>query len=137
MGTPRKSVSLQKKHLTKIERLNRELAEEQHKLGREQLEPPDWLDDEAQEEFCRIASETAQIDILDNGDKAVLALYADSYSRFAKAVRNNDDKAREAAAKLILQCSQRLGLTATDRLRLVVPKAEPERENKYLKFLIK
>lgn len=135
MGTPLKAVGLQKKHLTKTERLNRELAEEQHKMGREQLEPPDWLDDEAKAEFIRIANETAQIDILDNGDKAVLALYADSYSRFAKAVQGEDDKARDAAAKLILQCSQRLGLTATDRLRLVVPKVEEKKENKYLKYL--
>lgn len=137
MGTPRKTVRLQTKHLTKNERLQKELAEEQHKLGREQLSPPDWLDDEAKEEFCRVVSETASIDILDNGDKAVLAIYADNYSRYGKAVIDGDTKARESAAKLIIQCSARLGLTATDRLRLVVPKAEPERENKYLKYLKK
>ena len=135
MGTPRKTVRLQTKHLTKNERLQKELAEEQHKLGREQLSPPDWLDDEAKEEFCRAVSETASIDILDNGDKAGLAIYADNYSRYGKAVIDGDTKARESAAKLIIQCSARLGLTATDRLRLVVPKTEPERENKYLKYL--
>lgn len=136
MGTPRKSVNLQKKHLTKNERLKRELAEAQHKLGREQLSPPDWLDEEAKEEFRRVVSETASIDILDNGDKAVLAIYADNYSRYGKAAIEGDSKARESAAKLIIQCSARLGLTATDRLRLVVPKPEPDRhENKYLKFL--
>ncbi len=135
MGTPMKAVSMQKKHLTKNERLKRELAEAQHKLGREQLSPPDWLDDEAKEEFCRIVNETARIDILDNGDRAVLAIYADNYSKYKEAVIDGDTKARESAAKLILQCSARLGLTATDRLRLVAPKAEPERENKYLKYL--
>lgn len=135
MPTQRKSVRMQSKHMSKQEKLERELAEQQHKLGREQLTPPDWLDDVGAEEFCRIVEETRKAEMLDNGDMAVLAVYADSYSRYSRAALDGDDRGRDAAAKIILQCSSKLGLTATDRLRLTTPKAEKQPENKFLKYL--
>ena len=135
MPTQRKSVRMQSKHLSKKERIERELAEQKHTLGREQLNPPDWLDDVGAEEFCRIVDEAGKVDMLDNGDMAVLAVYADSYSRYSRAALDGDDRGRDAAAKIILQCSSKLGLTATDRLRLTTPKAEKQPENKFLKYL--
>ena len=135
MPSQRKSVRMQTKHMSKQEKLERELAEQQYRLGREQLAPPEWLDETGAEEFRRIVEETGKPEMLDNGDMAVLAVYADSYSRYSKASLDGDAKGRNEAAKIILQCSARLGLTATDRLRLTTPKKEKRPENKFLKFL--
>ena len=135
MPTRRKVVSMQTKHMAKSERMQREIAEEQYKMGRDYLKPPKWMDEEGKLEFNRIVEETGKIGMLDNGDFAVLTVYADNYARYCQAARTDDNKSRDAAAKLILQCSARLGLTVTDRLRLTVPKEKPRSENKYLKYL--
>lgn len=134
MPKQRKLVALQSKHLTKKERMERERAETYFKLSRNGLEPPAWLDDDARQEFLRIVHETEEIDLLDSGDLACLAVYADSYSRYGRAVLEGDAKQLPAIARTILQCSARLGLTATDRLRLIIPEKKAP-ENKYLKFL--
>ena len=135
MPTRRKVVSMQTKHMAKSERKQRELAEEQYKMGRDHLRPPEWMDDEGKAEFNRIVEETGKVGMLDNGDFAVLMIYADNYARYCRAARTDDNKLRDAAAKSILQCSARLGLTITDRLRLTVPKEKAQAENKYLKYL--
>lgn len=139
MPTRRKVVSMQTKHMAKSERMQRELAEEQYKMGRDHLRPPEWMDDEGKAEFNRIVEETGKVGMLDNGDFAVLMIYADNYARYCQAARGEFDKAndklRDMAAKSILQCSARLGLTITDRLRLTVPKEKAQAENKYLKYL--
>ena len=43
--------------------------------------------------------------------------------------------AQEKYVKQIMQCSSKLGLAVTDRLRLVVPKKEEKKENKFLQYL--
>ena len=43
--------------------------------------------------------------------------------------------AQEKYVKQIMQCSTKLGLATTDRLKLIVPKKEESSTNKYLKYL--
>ncbi len=157
MPAPRKVVKMSRKHYTKSERLDRELAERQHKLPRDGLAPPEWLGEEAKKEFIRVVNEAAQIDLLDNLDLSVLALYADAWANYIALheqlqkegnvidVRGSQGNhmpkvnpaltAQEVYVKRILSASAKLGLATTDRLKLIVPQQPEKKENKFLKLL--
>lgn len=154
-GRPRKSVTVHKGKRSKEERLNRKIQESKIKVDRLQLEEgaPEWLSSEAAEEYMRIVHEAGKIDLLDNIDRAFLAIYADNYDRYMKAsaalqkdgltvVTENGDfpspyiKIASDAATQIHRCSTKLGLAATDRLKLIVPTATDDKpKNKFLKYL--
>lgn len=157
MPAPRKVVKMSRKHYTKSERLDRELAERQHKLPRDGLAPPEWLCEAAREEFIRVVDEATRIDMLDNLDLSVLALYADAWANYIAlheqlqkegnvidvcgSQGNHVPKvnpaltAQEMYVKRILSASAKLGLATTDRLKLIVPQQPEKKENKYLKLL--
>ena len=157
MPTPRKSTKLTRKHMGKDERLDRELAENQHKLPRDGLGPPEWLDLEARKEFTRVVEEATQIDLLDNLDLSVLAVYADAWSNYIalhdliqkqgnviEVVGSQGNRApkvnpaltaQEMYVKRIMSASAKLGLATTDRLKLIVPQQPEKKENKFLKLL--
>ena len=152
MARPRKVVGISTGRISKQERMQREIAESKIKVDRSRLEAPDWLDDIAALEFDRVVYEAAAVDMLDNLDLAVLAIYADNYSRYREAsleMQNNgqvlpSDKgltlspyctAADKAATQILKCSTKLGLATTDRLKLIVPTKEEKSVNKYIKYL--
>lgn len=132
------------------------MQESKLKLERDELVPPDWLDDFAREEFSRVVLEAGMINILDNLDLAVLAIYANAYSHYvtltlkiaAEGYTHRRETttdtyevvspyvlAQEKYIKQIMTCSTRLGLATTDRLKLVVPMAEEEPENKFLRLI--
>lgn len=154
-GRPRKSVTVHKGNRSKEERLNRKIQESKIKVDRLQLEEgaPDWLSPDAAEEYMRIVHEAGKIDLLDNIDRAFLAIYADNYDRYTKAsaalqkeglvvVTENGEfpslyiKIASDAATQIHRCSTKLGLAATDRLKLIVPSATDDKpKNKFLKYL--
>ena len=133
----------------------REKAEDEYRLGREDLETnvPDWLSPEAKKEFCRVVREAAHVPFLDNLDLAILAIYADNYAKYTYAAERVAEEGymlenkmglnispwvnlQNKCADQIHKCSSRLGLATTDRLRIIVPKAKAEaQENKYLKYL--
>lgn len=157
MPTPRKTTKLTRKHMSKNERLERELAENQHKLPRDGLDPPEWLDLEARKEFTRVVAEAAKIDLLDNLDLSVLAVYADAWSNYIalhdliqkqgnviEVVGSQGNRtpkvnpaltAQEMYVKRIMSASAKLGLATTDRLKLIIPQKPEKKENKFLKLL--
>ena len=154
-GRPRKVVAISTGKIGKEKRLNREIQEKAIKLERDQLEisAPAWLSTEAADEYCRVVSEAGKINLLDNLDLGVLAIYADNYARYIEASDHlqNDGLTvmgannlipspyvaiADKCANTIFKCSAKLGLATTDRLRLIVPtRAEEREENKYLKYL--
>lgn len=156
-GRPRKIVDISTGKIGKEKRLNRKVQEEKLKLERDQLEAeaPAWLSADAQEEYMRVVQEAGKIRLLDNLDLAVLAIYADNYDRYMSAslalqrygltVMGKHErkpsphiKIANDAATQILRCSTKLGLAATDRLKLIVPTQPEERPvNKFLRFLDK
>ena len=108
----------------------------------------------AAEEFNRVVREAGKLPLFDNLDRSILAIYAQNYSTYIKAnqqlkkyglVIKGKDKmpipspyctVADKAANKVLQCSSKLGLAVTDRLRLIVPTRDEMPEvNKYLKFL--
>ena len=155
MAMPHKVVDLQTRKVSKAERLNRKRQEEELKLDRDALEEgaPEWLDEVAAAEYMRVVREAGKLPMFDNLDRSILADYASNYSKFVDAEKNLQKygavvkannipmpspyvNVSDKAAGKILQCSSKLGLAVTDRLKLIVPTKEAVPEvNKYLKFL--
>lgn len=158
MVKPMRPIAVNKSNLSKKQIADRIEQESRLKLSREALAmPPDWLDDNAKAEFSRVVYECGQIDLLDNLDLSVLAIYANAYSRYLQTVElikvhgftgkretkydtyevlNPYVVAQEKYVKQIMLCSTKLGLACTDRLKLIVPKAEEEpKENKFLRLI--
>lgn len=153
-GRPRKSVDASVAKRGKKEKINRKIQEEKLKIDRDQLIAPAFLDDVAKEEFYRVVDETAKIDVLDNLDLSILAMYCNAYSQYIEVneqIRNTmpalryNDKGRSSPlinvqdklAKQILSYSSKLGLATTDRLKLMVPNELAEnKENKFLKYVV-
>ena len=153
-GRTRKIMDISTGKIGKQERLNRKIQEEKLKLDRDALEEgaPEWLRPEAAAEYNRVVFEAKKINLYDNLDLPILAIYADCYARYVEAAQylqkhgsiiSVGDKDFVSpyvtiADKLqtqILKCSTKLGLAVTDRLKLVVPTKEEKSVNKFLEFL--
>lgn len=155
MAMPRKVISMQKGHINKADRIEREEGEKKIKAAADKMTAPDWLTPEGVEEFNRVVEEAHKINFLDNLDLSVLAVYADNYARYIKAAEhlnagglvNVTDSGYATpspymsvlnqCAKNIFTCSSKLGLAITDRLKLIVPQTKGKPKNKYEKFLDK
>lgn len=153
-GRPRKVVAISTGKIGKKARLQRQMQEEAVKIDRDELEVnvPDWLTDEAKEEYCRVVREAGKIPFLDNLDLSFVAMYADAYVMYTNAAKQLHKygsvvkgesgvtvspflSVMREAKDTIFKCSSRLGMATTDRLRLIVPKVEEKSENKFLKYL--
>lgn len=140
-------------NISKAEKAARAKGEKALKLSRDELKAPDWLPDKAALEFERVCKDAEKLDMLDNLDLAVLAVYADNYNRYVEASTQlslhghviTTDKGYampspwisilNQTAKNIFSCSAKLGLAVTDRLKLIVPVKEEKTVNKFTKFL--
>lgn len=151
-GRPRKTTAVSTGKIGKEAIMNRKAQEERLKLTRDNLKPPEWLDDAAAKEFQRVVDEAGQIDLLDNLDLGFLAIYANAYSQYVICSKSISEvglmtkvdeevnihpliSVQEKYVKQIMQCSTKLGLATTDRLKLIVPGKEETKENKFLRFV--
>ena len=147
-GRPPQRVATSKGKIGKDEILRRQIEEEKIKVKRDGLKAPEWLDDEARTEFVRVVEQADQIKLMDNLDLSVLAIYCNAFSSYVKITNliqqkgfgsrgatNSDISKQEKYVKQILQCSSKLGLATTDRLKLIVPVPEDNKKNKFLKYL--
>lgn len=155
MSKTPKVVGINKKRLTKKEKLYRQAAEARVKnVARNQIEDdtPQNLSEIAGEEYRRVVDEAKSAGLLDNLDLAFLAMYADNWARYTHASAQlnkygdviKTDKGiapspylsiMEKSANIVLKCSTKLGLATTDRLKLTIPHKEEKKQNKFLKFL--
>lgn len=155
-GRSKKVIELSKRNISNAEKKNRAEQEKKLKLGREQLNAPSWLPDLGKEEFERVVTEAAEINLLDNLDLGFLAIYCNAYSCYVNVTENikktgylgfrttaNDEYetvhplliVQEKYIKQIMQCSTKLGLATTDRLKLIVPTKEETKENKFIELM--
>lgn len=155
-GRTRKVVDISTGKIGKQAIKNRQEQEKKLKLGREQLNAPSWLSDLGKEEFERVVTEAAEINLLDNLDLGFLAIYCNAYSCYVDVTENikktgylgfrttaNDEYetvhplliVQEKYIKQIMQCSTKLGLATTDRLKLIVPTKEETKENKFIALM--
>lgn len=135
------------KHWTKQEVESRKAAAQ--KLQRKKkvnLKMPDYLDEEAQKVWKKTIKDMKGFDILDKVDEDVLATYCDAVARRKEAakdvrlygrteinVQGNRVvsayvKAEQAYARIILQYAEKLGLTASSRVRLAKKIADTEED---------
>lgn len=157
MGRLRKTADALEGHVSKKEKEKRRAAETRNKVGNDGLQlAPEFLSEEGKAEFLRVVDECNKAGILDNLDRTILAVYADAwsqYERLSKVIANtgaviikrrvtgkieihpNPAVAAQAEyANRIFKCSTKLGLSTSDRMRLVVPELE-EKTNKFLSFI--
>lgn len=156
MGRPRKIVDISTGKIGKDKIASRKQQEEKVKLERDQLVAPEWLSSTAKEEFERVVTEAGSINLLDNLDLGILAIYCNAYNCYVNLTNEIKQtgylgeresrygtyetvhpllSAQEKYVKQIMQCSTKLGLATTDRLKLIVPTKDESATNKYLKYL--
>jgi len=119
------------KHWTKAEVESRQVAAELVKRKeRVSLRVPAWLGPEARKVWHRIRRQTAGLDLLDNLDADMLAVYCDAVvkHRHASQALNHDStdddiKAVQAWGRLVAAYADKLGFTPAARARLVKRKA--------------
>ena len=148
MARPRKPIELMlaqgKKHLTKQEIEQRRTQEA--RVPFTDITPPDYLPEALKQEFEDIAGKLLQIGIMSELDEDCLARYLlskQSYLQYtsliSRAMKSGNmmeaerlSLLQDKAFKQTRSCATDLGLTISSRVRLVVPPAEPPKENKFL-----
>ena len=153
MARPRKTTATSTGKIGKEQIKERQEQEERIKIDRENLDAPNYLTEKAKAEFERVVREAKKIEILDNLDLSILAIYSSAYAQYLEITEEiqkmdqayryitEDNKisplinAQDKIIKQIMTCSSKLGLATTDRLKLIVPKKEEGTTNKYLKYL--
>lgn len=152
MGRRKKVTAATKKHLSKKEKEAREKQEKAIKVDRN-LDVPSELQDDpvALKEFERVRDAAGKIDLWDDLDLSVLTIYCKAYSSYLEVSEKVKENGYVVSGKhgerispyvtaqaryvdTIFRCSAKLGLSTTDRLKIVVPEAEPE-ENKFTKYI--
>ncbi len=121
------------KHWTAAEIAARQSAEDGVRRGtRVVLRAPDWLSEEALKVWRKVRRQAAGLDLLDNLDGEMLAIYCDAVVKYREAsakmskgdVTDDDIKALQAWARLVSTYADKLGFTPAARARLVKKKAD-------------
>ena len=162
MGRNPKLTLVNKKHLTKDEKLLRE--EKENKLFKDnrvdKIVPPSWLCKKSKDLFKEISDELIKRDMLSNLDLNCLSLYCDYYIKLldinkkiksegelveytnkagaTNLVENPKLKIKNKYFEIVNKLSKELGLTPTARTRFTMLNTqdkETKRENFYGDFL--
>ena len=139
-----------KSHLSKA--VMEERKAEEIQVPFKDINPPPSLNTKARKDkFFEIAAMMSEIGIWTELDEDCLVMFViamDEYSRFTRQMEK-EMKAKEIDWKLIdslhvhqntsfkqaMTCASKLGLTITDRCRLIAPKAEKEEKvNRFAEF---
>lgn len=133
-------------HLSKSEIKARRVSE--IKAPSDKIEAPEYLSAAEKKQFNAIAEELMHIGIMSNLDVDMLARFVIAnafYIKITKLLRDKEvqsdvkilEKAVNIQDKFFKQCqsaAREMGLTITSRAKLVVPKKEEPKENKFSKF---
>src|SRR5574340_369700 len=127
------------KHWTKSEVESRKRAADgMQRKKRVMLRIPDWLSPEAQKVWHRVRRQIVGLNLLDNLDAEMLAIYCDAVANYqmttTQLVIENDKgemvsneeviKAAQAWSRIIAAYADKLGFTPAARARLVKRKAD-------------
>lgn len=155
MARPRKALALQTKNLTKAEIEERTYQEEHSKVNRE-FKLPTWLNKKAREIFKETVEMLNTIDVLDDLDVSLLAIYSDAYARVQEvtqlidkegytiiketkgstvAVANPNLKTLKEQQKTVLDTAVKLGLTSIDRTKLVKYNPKEVEKDEFADFI--
>lgn len=123
------------KHYTKDEFNRRKEAEDKLKRKKVTLKPPAFLKEKACAAALKIwkeiVKESAEIELFDNVDARILANYCRYQALFEEEAEKffPDRKKLDMYAKQCLSHADKLGLTPTARARLVVKRANADKED--------
>lgn len=123
------------KHYTNAEINRRKEAEEKLKRKKVTLKPPAFLKEKACSAALKIwkeiVKESAEIELFDNVDSRILANYCRYQALFEEEAEKffPDRKKLDMYAKQCLAHADKLGLTPTARVRLVVKRANADKED--------
>jgi P27 family predicted phage terminase small subunit len=137
MPTPPKRLENQTKHLTNREKAARERAERGlARVTRVQLRAPHWMGPEARQVWDGIKRKLRKLELLDNLDADLLAVYCDAqahYQALSASIHRGDNpvddelvKQAQSWARLISGYAEKLGLSPNARTRLAKKRAEKE-----------
>lgn len=160
-GRPRKIVRTQTSKMSKEERIQRQVQESKLKVSRLQLveaaKKMTFANKAAKDEYIRIIDAAAAVELLDDMDLAYIKMYADAWGLYNMAlkdikqqgptirvetgqgnvrpIKNPAVSAMNDYIKTMMQCSTKLGLATTDRLKLVVPEPDEAPVNRFIRFV--
>lgn len=125
------------KHWTQAEVAARQAAAEGMKRKtRIVMKEPDWLSDEARKVWKKVRRDVASLELLDNLDAEMLAIYCDAVVKHREASRaltvaSTDEaiKAVQAWARLVASYADKLGFTPAARARLAKKKADETQDS--------
>ncbi|MHC1739735.1 MAG: phage terminase small subunit P27 family [Anaerolineaceae bacterium] len=118
------------KHWTKEEIEARKASEALVKRKtKKTINAPSWLSKKAKETWNRIIHSVDGIELLDNMDTEILAMYCDAYAEYTilsqqKNKSTDDIKAMQAYSRIVISYAEKLGLTPSARARLVKKHAD-------------
>ena len=122
MSTPHKTTKNMRKHMTKAERSAREAAEERmERRSRVMIRAPRWLGEEARKVFESTKKRMRGLNLLDNADADLLALYSDAVVKY---IHEPDVRDKQAWSRIALSYAEKLGISPAARARLAKKAAE-------------
>ncbi|MHB0922596.1 MAG: phage terminase small subunit P27 family [Bellilinea sp.] len=131
------------KHWTRAEVESRQKAADGIKRPtRVTIRMPGWLDENAQAVWKRVRKQIAGLDLLDNVDAEMLAIYCDAVARYSQTVtgmveiqkdgnpivRDEEIKAAQSWARIVAAYADKLGLSPASRARLAKKRADEDRD---------
>jgi P27 family predicted phage terminase small subunit len=143
----RRNVETLRKHLTKAEIEERKSQQVVAPVPKD-VEIPEFLPEELKERFLNLANQLIEIGIFSNVDAETLARYVIAQKNYEEVSKELEKepvgtekyfKLINAQDKLFKQCqsgASKLGLSITDRTKIVVQKPKEEKpKNKFAEFL--
>lgn len=122
MPTPHKKTANMRKHLTKAERQARESVEKQiERKTRVSIRAPKWLEADARKVFEATKRRMKGLQLLDNADADLLAIYSDAVVKYTKEV---DVRDKQAWSRIVVAYAEKLGISVSARARLAKKAAE-------------
>jgi phage terminase small subunit len=122
MPTPHKTTGNMRKHLTKAERKARESVEAQlERKTRVTIRAPRWLGVKARAVFESTKRRMKGLNLLDNADADLLALYSDAVVKYTE---EEDVRDKQAWSRIALSYAEKLGISPSARARLAKKAAE-------------
>jgi P27 family predicted phage terminase small subunit len=118
------------KHWTKDEVENRQEAEKAlTRKSRIVLKAPKWLSDEALLVWKDVRKKLIGIELLDNLDTDLLGVYCDAVAKYQalskkERILEEDTKALQSWARIIVNYAEKLGLSPGGRARLAKKRAQ-------------
>ena len=128
------------KHWTRAEKEARKKAAEGLKRAKPRgLYAPSELSKGAKEVWKRVLASTKGVELLDNMDTEILALYCENVSKAKKLIKldkldSDQVKEFQAYSRIAISYADKLGLTPSARARLVKKKADKIKDSFSEKF---